>query len=258
MRCGTVKWLSRRSIGQLVVIFASPSLPLILLMSTMGCSAGGEADVGVACALVETALMLCGATIGVLLAFEIHRERKRNDKERGGRPSEPGPPTKGSSEAAGGDKEGSSAVGQTSKNIARVKTMKRLTCVVVSAILFVTVAAAAYDTEEWDRQSIRTFHSVDEDTLFLSSATILAFAVFGSALTRSGQNKDLIESVVLALVAVVVIQMVFMMSLVLYFFNVPKMIWGGMTAAALLLLLPAMVASRILPSGEGGDAGQVG
>ncbi len=254
VRCNTVKWLSRRSIGQLIVVFASPTLPLILLMSTMGCRSRGEADVGVACALVETGLMLCGATIGVLLAFEIHRERKRGDGERDGQSSESGPPIpKGSSETTSEDKKRSSVVDRNSKNKASVKAVKVAARVLIPIILIVMVVAAALDTEEWDAQHSRTFYSPDSDTLFLSSATILAFALFGSALTRSGQNKDLNKSIVVALIGITGIQMVFMMSLVLYF-NVPKMIWGVMTAIALLIVLPVMVASRIQPNGKSSEA----
>lgn len=250
IRCNTIRWLSRRSIGQLIITFASPSLPLIVLMWIMDCGARSEVGVGVVCSLVEMGLMLCGAMIGVLTAFEIYRERKQNDKERDGQSNEPGPSIpKGGSELAGEDMKRSSPIGQNSKNIMMAKTCKKRTRAFALIVIIITGVVAVLDTDTWVPQSTQTSDSVSLDALFLSSATIVAFAMFGSALTRLSRNKDLIESILLAIIVVVATQVVFMLSLVSNF-NMPKVSWGVITATALFWLLYVVFASRTQPNEE--------
>ena len=254
IRCNTIKWLSRRSITQLIVIFASPSLPLIALMLTMGCGANSELNAGVVCSLIETGLMLCGAAIGVLVAFEIYLERRRKDEDRGGRPNGSGPSTtKESSRRTYEDEEGSQGVDQNSKNARIGRVLQKWAGVFALIVIAGTGITMVSNTDMLDVQSNQTSKSMESDTLFTAAATILGFAMFGSALTRVGHNKDLIRSTVSVLTAIGVIQALFMMSLVSDF-NIPAIWWIGMTMIVLLMLMLIMASGTIRSDGTGGDA----
>ena len=267
IRCGTVKWLGRRSIGQLIIIFASPSLPLIALMSVMGCGSRGEFGVGAACSLAEMGLMLCGATIGVLLAFEIYQERKRKDEGLDGRLNEPGMSgPAGGSKASGEDKKGSPSVGLSSKNDTIATTLEKRMRVAAQVTIGLIVVAAVWETGMLDAQSNQTSNLVPRDAQsnqtsnlvprdaqFVAAATIMGFAVFGSALAIPRQRKQQVRSIAYALVAFVIVQAVFMATLVSDF-SIPTILWVALTAAWLFGLVAVMVANRIPPDGASGDA----
>ena len=260
IRCGTVKWLSRRSIGQLIIIFASPSLPLIALMSVMECGSRDETGVGVACSLAEMGLMLCGAAIGVMVAFEIYQERKRKDEGRDGRPDGSGwSSPKGGSKVVEDNGKRSVDKGRDSKNAVVHKGLTNgifvtaLITIAISAVVFV------YDTDMQDTPSNQTPNSVAPDaapspnteadplgpgTLFTASATILGLAVFGSALFTPGKRKDQIKSIAYTLVPFITVQALFMISLVSSF-HMPVVWWVGMTAVGMFIVVAVMVANSI-------------
>ena len=96
--------------------------------------------------------------------------------------------------------------------------------------------------------------TLEPGTQFVAAATIMGFAVFGSALAIPSQHKGMLRSIAYALVAFVTVQAVFMATLVSNF-NMPTVWWVAMTAIWLLLLVLVMTANRFQPDGVCGDAG---
>lgn len=92
------------------------------------------------------------------------------------------------------------------------------------------------------------------DTLFTASATITGFAVFGSAFSALGPNRNLIMGIAYVFISIIVVQSAFMLSLLGYV-GFPASLWIGMTAVLLMLLVLAMVAGRIKSSGTDGGPG---
>lgn len=89
------------------------------------------------------------------------------------------------------------------------------------------------------------------DALFTASATIMGFAAFGSALSTLSPNKDLTKGIAFTLIPVIVVQMVFMLSL-LGHIDFSAMLWIIMTGLLLMLLVLAMVANSIKSTGMHG------
>ena len=97
-------------------------------------------------------------------------------------------------------------------------------------------------------------YPVDSGTLFTVSATITGFAVFGSAFSALGPNRNLIMGIAYVFISIIVVQSAFMLSLLGYV-GFPASWWIGMTAVLLMLLVLVMVAGRIKSSGTDGGPG---
>lgn len=94
---------------------------------------------------------------------------------------------------------------------------------------------------------------VEDGDLFTAAATIMALAVFGSALGTLGSNKHLIRGIAYTLIPLITVQAAFMLHLVgiIYF---PVVLWILMTAILLMLAVLAMVASKLIPDQTEGSA----
>ena len=113
-------------------------------------------------------------------------------------------------------------------------------------IVLGTYAAAAYC------QIDQPPYPVKLDTLFTASATIMGLAAFGSALSTLGRNTALIKGIAYTLVPLIVVQAVFMLS-ILDRIGFPVSLWIVITAVLLMLLVLAIVANRIKTDGTDGS-----
>lgn len=86
-------------------------------------------------------------------------------------------------------------------------------------------------------------YTVNTDTLFTASATIMGLAVFGSAFTVMGQKGNLAKGIAYALIPAIVVQLVFMLSLVRDNFF-PAEAWIIITGASVMLMVPAILANN--------------
>ena len=99
-------------------------------------------------------------------------------------------------------------------------------------------------------------YPVTPDGLLTAAATIMGFAAFGSALSTLGQSKDLIKGIAYMLIPIILVQAVFMLSL-LGHIGFPAVWWLYITVILLMLLVLVMFANRIKPPETNGGTGHL-
>lgn len=128
--------------------------------------------------------------------------------------------------------------------------LRKLSYGIAHATLGLVVAVAIFTPTD------QPTYPVTPDGLFTASATILGFAAFGSALSTLGQSKDLIRSIAYMLIPIILVQAVFMLSL-LGHVGFPAAWWISITVILLMLLVLVMFANRIKPAGTDGGTGHL-
>ena len=103
-----------------------------------------------------------------------------------------------------------------------------------------------------ERVYIIPSHGVDNGDLFVAVSTIMGFAVFGSALSTFGSNKELMKGVANILIVIIAVQMIFMFEL-MGFAYFPIVVWIPVTAILLMLVVFAIITNKVRSDEDGGD-----
>ena len=220
-----VNWMSKRRSEHLPSMVDNLLTGIIVLIAGVYVMAHyfGIGEFGIYDAILKSAALVILIVVGTMLGVRVSHQY--------------GMLSIGDATNTSGDTRHTESItsAQISKMLYRIANA---TLVVVLVVVF-----TPFDPQEY---------LVTSDALFTTSATILGLGISGSALSTLGVNKDLIKSIAYTLIPFVVVQLVFMLS-VLGSIVFPAELWVIITAILLMLLVFAIVANKIMSAEADGD-----